>query len=459
MSDSIHKHTVDKVSVTQEHSVFTWNSRFKVTTPKIAVLQNRVNPDVHGMSDSRNTIIFKRGLKTRMPTLSLAEPSFCTDTQELYIGNGVTAKRYGPTDANFTNTLKAKLEGLPTAQQLQEMLDDITPGTLEDPNINGDRLLIDWNPTNYSPRLVTQTTLYRHLSSHLKGIDVSLSLINSGISDINSELSSRISGVTVSTPLSVSGTSVRNISIPAATTTQHGYATSTQITKLGGIEEGADVTDSTNVDAAGAVMESDYNANSILVAHTDNTPTSLEIGELTVVGRKSGESISAVSIADIKSALVIKVSDDTAPQLGGDLDLNQKGIICDPTPNANYGWNGVAWPGVAGENLVAGNLCYYKSDGKYWKTDATAEATSKGLIVLATQTITTNSTGVFLRKGFFRNDTWGLDTANQLYISGSVVGSITQFPPTTKGYIVRIVGYVMSATSIWFEPDSLYMEL
>jgi len=43
-------------------------------------------------------------------------------------------------------------------------------------------------------------------------------------------------------------------------------------TKLDGIEAGADVTDSTNVDDAGAVMESDYNANTILHATSDNTP-------------------------------------------------------------------------------------------------------------------------------------------------------------------------------------------
>jgi hypothetical protein len=36
-----------------------------------------------------------------------------------------------------------------------------------------------------------------------------------------------------------------------------GHATPTQITKLNGIEAGADVTDATNVDAAGAVMNSD----------------------------------------------------------------------------------------------------------------------------------------------------------------------------------------------------------
>lgn len=54
--------------------------------------------------------------------------------------------------------------------------------------------------------------------------------------------------------ISVVAAAAPTISIPAATAAQNGYATSTQITKLDGIEAGADVTDATNVAAAGALM-------------------------------------------------------------------------------------------------------------------------------------------------------------------------------------------------------------
>ena len=43
-------------------------------------------------------------------------------------------------------------------------------------------------------------------------------------------------------------------------------------TKLDGIEDSADVTDSTNVNSAGAVMESDFDATTFLYATSDNTP-------------------------------------------------------------------------------------------------------------------------------------------------------------------------------------------
>jgi len=73
--------------------------------------------------------------------------------------------------------------------------------------------------------------------------------------------------------------------------------------KLAAIEASADVTDATNVAAAGAVMESDYNANTILYATTDNTPAALTVGEQTIVGRKTGGAITALSASEVRTIL------------------------------------------------------------------------------------------------------------------------------------------------------------
>ena len=73
--------------------------------------------------------------------------------------------------------------------------------------------------------------------------------------------------------------------------------------KLNAIEALADVTDSTNVDAAGAVMNSDYNAYSILYADTDNTPAVLTVSASTFVGRKATGGISAMTAAEARTIL------------------------------------------------------------------------------------------------------------------------------------------------------------
>lgn len=89
-----------------------------------------------------------------------------------------------------------------------------------------------------------------------------------------------------------------------------------QETKLAGIEAGADVTDATNVAAAGAVMESDYSpAHSILVQQSGTgSPTALQIGNNTLVGRLSGggSDIDDLSASDVRTLLSINNVDNTS---------------------------------------------------------------------------------------------------------------------------------------------------
>lgn len=89
--------------------------------------------------------------------------------------------------------------------------------------------------------------------------------------------------------------------ITAGTTNKH--FTATLETKLNGIEANADVTDAANVNAAGAVMESDFNAHTILAATTDNTPAPLTVSEATMVGRATGGNIAALSATQVRTII------------------------------------------------------------------------------------------------------------------------------------------------------------
>lgn len=111
---------------------------------------------------------------------------------------------------------------------------------------------------------------------------------------------------------------------------------------------------------------------------------------------------------------------------------------------------------TAGENLVAGNLCYLKSDGKMWKTDCDAEATSIGLLAIANASINADATGQFIVRGTFT--TTGLTTAATYYISGTA-GTITATQPSTSGQIVRILGYALSTTVLWLNPSNDYIQI
>lgn len=108
---------------------------------------------------------------------------------------------------------------------------------------------------------------------------------------------------------------------------------------------------------------------------------------------------------------------------------------------------------TAGETVVAGDLCYFKSDGKMWKTDADAESTSQGLLGIATAGITAESSGTFLMEGVYT--TTGLTAASEYYISATAAGW-TATKPSTTNQVVRSLGYALSTTQLYFNPDNYY---
>jgi len=79
--------------------------------------------------------------------------------------------------------------------------------------------------------------------------------------------------------------------------------TAGEVRTLINVEDGADVTDATNVDSAGAVMEADFNAHTILYATSDDSPEALTVAEQTLVGRKTGGNIDALTAAEAMNVL------------------------------------------------------------------------------------------------------------------------------------------------------------
>lgn len=91
--------------------------------------------------------------------------------------------------------------------------------------------------------------------------------------DVDSAVSLKHAAVTLGTANGLS-LSTQELSLSAATSSAAGAATASQIAKLDGIEALADVTDATNVAAAGAVMESDTTTASMSFVIDEDTMAS-----------------------------------------------------------------------------------------------------------------------------------------------------------------------------------------
>lgn len=97
--------------------------------------------------------------------------------------------------------------------------------------------------------------------------------------------------------------------------------TAAQIRALINVEDDADKTDATNVNAAGAVMETDFGTQTLLRAILNNTPVALTVAEQRIVGRITGQNIAALTAAQILTLINVAngadVTGSNAPQAHG----------------------------------------------------------------------------------------------------------------------------------------------
>ena len=99
-------------------------------------------------------------------------------------------------------------------------------------------------------------------------------------------------------------------------------------TKLDGIETGADVTDATNVNAAGAVMESDFNSAHSVLAQQAGTgsPGTVNLSDSQLLGKTSGGNIEGQSPAAVRATLNVEDGADVTDVTNVTTALNSIGI-------------------------------------------------------------------------------------------------------------------------------------
>jgi hypothetical protein len=132
----------------------------------------------------------------------------------------------------------------------------------------------------------------------------------------------------------ITPTTVNGLTLAAATVgfTISGGTTSKTLTVP--LDASVSGTNTGDQNLNGYLLKSEYNANTILYATTDNTPVALTVGEQTIVGRITGGEIKALSIAEVKTLLGAASASGLAT-----LDVSSK-VVQDPanataTPTAS----------------------------------------------------------------------------------------------------------------------------
>lgn len=115
---------------------------------------------------------------------------------------------------------------------------------------------------------------------------------------------------------------------------------------------------------------------------------------------------------------------------------------------------GIVVDGTAGEALAVYDVVY-ASSGEYLKgqSDNTeAEADVVGIVTEALG-IANEASGEITLSGLVTNAGWSWTPGAQLFLSGTY-GGITETEPTTEGHYVKPVGFAVTATQIFFNPQS-----
>ena len=248
-----------------------------------------------------------------------------------------------------------------------------------------------------------------------------------------------VTSVTGTAPITSSGGNTPDIAITAATTSAAGSMSSADKTKLDTIETNADVTDTANVSAAGALMDS-------------------EVTNLAQVKAFDSSDYATASQGSTADSALQDVVDDITPQLGGDLDTNSKNILFAKTFATDYSSNGDIVK-IGTGSTTQGALHYLNSSGGWTLADADATGTAGGVLLAIALGTDPDVDGMLLR-GMFTLDHDPGTIGEELYVS-TTAGDITSTAPSGTGDIVRVVGYCLDSTNgqIWFNPSNDFIEL
>jgi hypothetical protein len=151
------------------------------------------------------------------------------------------------------------------------------------------------------------------------------------------------------------------------------------------------------------------------------------------------------------------VVEDTTPQLGGDLDVNDKNITLKFEPTSDDTPSGLIITVTVDTNAVGvGAPLFIAADGHFDTAEAGDNTTSPA-VVLALET-GTGSKKVLLH-GIMRNDGWDWTTgpgdASLIYLH-TTTGQLIQTKPSGADEVIQPVGWALSDDCIYFCPSMIY---
>lgn len=144
----------------------------------------------------------------------------------------------------------------------------------------------------------------------------------------------------------------------------------------------------------------------------------------------------------------------------GDLPIkNVSTIGINESLTSDHTASGIIVSMTAGENLVFGDIVYFKSGGKCWKADATSGSAAYPALGMALATINADAAGNILLHGTARDDTWNWATVGAVLYLSKTAGAITNdySSHNSTGDVIQVLGIATNADRIYFNPSADFL--
>ena len=149
----------------------------------------------------------------------------------------------------------------------------------------------------------------------------------------------------------------------------------------------------------------------------------------------------------------------TGTSVSPNCDLEVKGHQTFTLPDNNMTSGDVVYFGNVTTGLTPGSIYYYDA-GDWTLASASVEASSSGLLAIALGT--SSSDGMLLR-GFSRFDLSvvysAMTTLGTVQFLSVTDGEFEEAQPTLSGEVVRVIGYCVDTSLLYFCPDTTWIEL
>ena len=148
--------------------------------------------------------------------------------------------------------------------------------------------------------------------------------------------------------------------------------------------------------------------------------------------------------------------------MSGNITLGENtGLALDPAGSADGKWTGITVTGTAGYSQAFGDLVTLDKDDSRWEAvdisvAAAATGDARGILGMVVSTGTDGTACTILLNGIIRADANFPALTIGAAVYASTTGDIVVTQPVTTDYVIRQVGFALTADEIAFQPTATW---